>query len=123
MHMKSLFLKSEGDSPKNRIWDFLITFQEYDCSMKDIAKQSKIAYSTLKLLWPYFEKNKIVAHTRLVGRAKMYRINLKNPLVKAFTDYYYVVVKKETDKLLGGKEKISNAAGHHVSVGVYARGI
>lgn len=121
--MRSLFLKSEGDTPKNRIWDFLITFQEYDCSMKDIAKQSKIAYSTLKLLWPYFEKNKIVVHTRLVGRAKMYRLNLKNPLVKAFMDYYYVVVKKETDRIFGEKKELSNAAGHHVNVGAYARSI
>lgn len=102
--MKSLFLKSEGDNPKNRIWDFLITFQEYDYSMKDIADHSKVAYSTLKLLWPYFEKNKIAAQTRNVGRAKMYKLNLKNPIVKAFMNYYHIIVRKETDNLLDNKE-------------------
>ena len=118
--MKSLFLKSEGDTPKNRIWDFLITFQEYDYSMKDIAKQSKVAYSTLKLLWPYFEKNKTVIQTRNVGKAKMYRLNLKNPITKAFMAYYYVIVRKETDRLIGEKVRpgsfISSGAGIAVHV-------
>lgn len=105
--MKSLFLKSEGDNPKNRIWDFLITFQEYDYSMKDIADNSKVAYSTLKLIWPYFEKNKIVMQIRNVGRAKMYKLNLKNPIVKSFISYYYAVVRKETNGLLGEKNNKS----------------
>ena len=103
--MESLFLKSEGDNPKNRIWDFLITYQEYDHSMKDIAKQSKVAYSTLKLLWPYFEDNGIAIQTRNVGKAKMYKLNMKNPITKAFINYYYVIVKKETNKMMGDKEE------------------
>lgn len=121
--MKSLFLKSEGDTPKNRIWDFLITFQEYDYSMKDIAIQSKVAYSTLKLLWPYFEKNSIIVQTRNVGKAKMYRLNLKNPLAKAFINYYYVVVRKETDKLLGVKEERLGFTGHTAGIAVSAKNI
>lgn len=114
--MKSLFLKTEGDSPKNRIWDFLITYQEYDYSMKDIAKHSKVAYSTLKLLWPYFERNKIAVQTRNVGKAKMYKLNLKNPIVKAFVNYYYAVVKKETNKILGEEKDHKSIVSHGVGV-------
>lgn len=120
--MRSLFLKSEGDTPKNRIWDFLITFQEYDYSMNDVAKQSKVAYSTLKLLWPYFEKNDLVVQTRKVGRAKMYRLNLKNNVVNAFVNYYYTITKKETDKMLGEKhESKSSVGGHHAGISASAK--
>lgn len=119
--MKSLFIKSEGDTPKNRIWDFMITLQEYDYSMKDIAKHSRVAYSTLKLLWPYFEKNKIVVQTRKVGRAKMYRLNVRNKVVKAFMLYYYTIVKRETDKLLGEKEEKRDVTGHNAGAMAYAR--
>ena len=45
---KSVFLQEEGDTPKNRIWSFLIIHSEYDYSMKDIARYSKVGYTTLK---------------------------------------------------------------------------
>lgn len=89
---KSVFLKEEGDTPKNRIWSFLIVHSEYDYSMKDIAKLSKAGYTTLKKIWKKFRQKKIVIQTRTVGKAKMYRLNLKNPVVDRFIDFYWAVV-------------------------------
>jgi hypothetical protein len=89
---KSVFLQMEGNTPKNRVWSFLIIHSEYDYSMKDIARYSKIGYTTLKELWKEFKEKKIVVQTRVVGKAKMYRLNLKNPVVNKFIDYYWAVV-------------------------------
>ncbi|MBU0629052.1 MAG: hypothetical protein KKC75_07730 [Nanoarchaeota archaeon] len=89
---KSVFLKEEGNTPKNRIWSFLIVHSEYDYSMKDIARYSKVGYTTLKGLWKEFKEKNIVTQTRIVGKAKMYRLNLKNPVVNKFIDYYWAVV-------------------------------
>ena len=89
---KSVFLQEEGDTPKNRIWSFLIVHSEYDYSMKDIARYSKTGYTTLKEIWKEFKEKKIVVRTRDVGKAKMYRLNLKNPVVNKFIDYYWAVV-------------------------------
>jgi len=89
---KSVFLQEEGDTPKNRIWGFLIIHSEYDYSMKDIARYSKVGYTTLKALWKEFKKKKIVVQTRVVGKAKMYKLNLKNPVVSKFIGYYWAVV-------------------------------
>src|SRR3989344_4097352 len=89
---KSVFLQEEGNIPKNRIWSFLIVHSEYDYSMKDIARYSKVGYTTLKVLWKELKEKKIVVQTRVVGKAKMYRLNLKNPVVTKFIDYYWTVV-------------------------------
>ena len=105
MEQKSLFLKAYGDSPLLRVLDFLITFQEYDYSMKDIAKNAKIGYTTLKLFWKSLVDRKIIIQTRVVGKAKMYKLNKDNPEVKEFIKLYWLVIDRETDRLLKeGKE-------------------
>ena len=101
---KSVFLQEDGDNPKNRIWSFLIVHSEYDYSMKDIARYSKVGYTTLKVLWKGFKAKKIVMQTRIVGKAKMYRLNLKNPVVNKFIDYYWAVV----DSAIKKKDNIKN---------------
>ncbi len=90
--MKSVFLEQEGDTPKNRIWSFLIIHSEYDYSMKEIALHSKVGYTTLKRIWKEFRDNNIVVETRIIGKAKMYKLNLKNPVVEKFIDFYWAVV-------------------------------
>jgi len=90
--MVSAFLKVEGKTVKNRIWSFLIVHSDFDYSMKEIAKYSEVSYTSLKTIWEEFRQNKIVVQTRMVGKAKMYKLNLKNPVVIKFIDYYWAVV-------------------------------
>lgn len=98
--MVSAFLKIEGNTVKNRIWNFLIVHSEFDYSMKDIAKFSEVSYTALKEIWKELIKRKIVVHTRDVGKAKMYKLNRDNRLVEKFTDYYWSVVNTEAGKLI-----------------------
>ena len=97
---ESLFLKAYGDSPKLRVMEFLIAFQDYDYSMKEIAKNAEIGYTTLKEFWQDFIKRKIVRQTRIVGKAKMFKLNTENKEVQLFTKLYWMVVEKQTDKML-----------------------
>ena len=90
---KSVFLQEVGDTPKNRIWSFLIVHSEYDYSMKDIARYSNVGYTTLKEIWKEFREKNIVIELRIVGKAKMYKLNFKNPVVNKFIDYYWAVVE------------------------------
>jgi len=96
--MVSAFLKLEGDNVKNRIWNFLIVYSEFDYSMKDIADNSDVSYSALKLMWKDFVNRKIVVHTRDVGNSKMYKLNRDNPQVEKFVDYYWSVVSSAIEK-------------------------
>jgi len=114
---KSVFLQEEGDTPRNRIWSFLIIHSEYDYSMKDIARYSKVGYTTLKGLWKELKGKKIVVQTRSVGKAKMYRLNMKNPVVSKFIDYYWAVVESVVEKDL----KVNADYSPSVSAAVSAR--
>ena len=102
--MGSLFLKLEGNTVKNRIWNFLIIHSEFDYSMKDIARFSDVSYTALKEIWKEFVKREIVVKTRNVGKAKMYRLNRENPQVEKFVEYYWSVINSEVDEQLNIKK-------------------
>lgn len=121
---KSIFLQEEENTPKNRIWNFLIVNSEYDYSMKDIARYSKVGYTSLKKIWKEFREKKIVVQTRVVGKAKMYRLNLKNPVVNRFIDYYWAVVGSVVRKENNIKEDVgAGSVSASGAVPVYARGL
>ncbi len=101
--MVSAFLNLEGNTVKNRIWNFLILHSEFDYSMKDIAKFSDVSYTALKEIWKILIKRKIVIHTRDVGRAKMYKLNRENSQVEKFVNYYWSVVDSVVNKELNKK--------------------
>ena len=103
--MVSIFLKLEGNTVRNRIWNFLIVHSEFDYSMKDIAKFSDVSYTALKEIWKEFIKRKIVTNTRNVGKAKMYKLNRETPQVEKFIGYYWSIIDSEIDKQLR-KEKV-----------------
>ena len=83
----TLFLKAFGiKSPALRILDFLMDNKAYDYSKTDIAKGAGISRTTLSTAWENLEKPGLVIETREVGRAKMYKLNLKHPVVKKFIE-------------------------------------
>ena len=86
-HEETLFLRTLGiKSPLLRILDFLMDNKAYDYSKTDIAKGAGISRTTLSSNWEQLEKNGLVSETRLVGRAKMYKLNLKSPVVQKFIE-------------------------------------
>ncbi|MBI2660270.1 hypothetical protein HYX07_03860 [Candidatus Woesearchaeota archaeon] len=104
MENKTAFLETFGDSPTLRVLDFLIVNEDFDYSMTDIASLSGVGYSTLKLFWSRLEKNNIVIQTRTVGKAKMYKLNLTNPVIKKFRDFYWETTRQRVHEKF--KEKI-----------------
>ncbi len=84
---ETLFLKALGiKNPVLRILDFLMDNKAYDYSKTDIAKGAGISRTTLFTVWPNLEDNGLVKETRVIGRAKMYKLDLKNPVTKKFIE-------------------------------------
>ena len=100
MENKSVFLDVFGDTPINRILDFLVIHEEFDYSMKDIAENSGVGYATLKLFWPNLEKSKVVILTRTIGKAKLYRLNAKSKAVQRFKEFYWETARMQAEELL-----------------------
>ena len=103
---KTIFLQVFGDSPTLRVLDFLIVNEDFDYSMTDIADYSRVGYSTLKLFWGKLEKSNIVVQTRIVGKAKMYKLNTANLIVKKFRDFYWEITKQRVHKEIGEREEM-----------------
>jgi len=98
MEQKTVFLGIFGTSPLMRVLDFLVVNEEFDYSMKDIARLSGVGYATLKLMWPRLERNQIIRQTRTIGKAKMYRLNRGNLIIRKFKDFYWDITKQAVGK-------------------------
>ncbi len=80
MKIKSNFIRVFGDTPINRLWEFLIDSRGlFDYSMTDICEAADISWNTLKEIFPFFVREGIVKKTRRIGRATMYILNETRP--------------------------------------------
>ncbi|MEM2897122.1 MAG: winged helix-turn-helix domain-containing protein [Candidatus Bathyarchaeia archaeon] len=99
---QSLLLKTLGDSPKLRIIDFFIDNPLFDFTKKEVIEALGMSKQTFYKYFVDIEKYGIVAVSRKIGRAKLYKINLSNPLVKMLKEYEIQlslqIAEKETEK-------------------------
>ncbi|HIH92028.1 TPA: hypothetical protein HA281_04440 [Candidatus Woesearchaeota archaeon] len=82
MEQKSSFRLIFGDSPIVKVIDFFLDNREFDYSLTDIARNSDIGWSTLHGFWKELVALGIVTKTRRIGRAELYKLNLRSPVVK-----------------------------------------
>lgn len=98
MAEKSLFVEFMGDSPMMKVMDYLITERELDFSITDMAENAGIGRATLYRLWGDLIKNEIILHTRDVGKAKLFKLNIENAKIKKLIEIYDVLVIEELKK-------------------------
>jgi hypothetical protein len=103
MEIKSLegpstFLQVMGDSPKNRIIDFLLGEINYDFTLKEIAIKSKVGYATIKRIWSDFIKTTLVKPTRRIGKAVFYTYNQESEIGKSLRKFYLDIIFKAIEK-------------------------
>ena len=102
----SLFIKLLGDYPSIRVLNYLIIYRDLDYSLTDIAEGSEVAWSTLNILWPRLEKMNVVIKTREVGKAKMFRLNTTNSVVKELMNFADNLVWDNSKLYSKSKQKI-----------------
>ena len=90
--METLFRKALGDTPQIRVLEFLIEGRELDYSISDIAEGAEIGRTTLFRIWDDLIKNKIIKPTRQIGNAKLYILNIENPLVRKLVGVFDEVI-------------------------------
>ncbi|MBN1501905.1 hypothetical protein JW930_00035 [Candidatus Woesearchaeota archaeon] len=106
MEEKSVFVEYFGDYPLIRVLDFLILGRDIDYSMTEIAKNSCVGWTAFSEIWPRLVNKRIVAFTRKIGNAKLYKLNIKNPWVKELIKMDKVITKLETEKMLSKEMKL-----------------
>ena len=105
MENKSLFVEFFGNYPIIRVLDFLIENDIFDYSKKDICRDADVSWNTLETFWKKLEEKKIVVYTRKVGKASMYKLNTKNPIVKELVELDNKLMKGSLEKIGIDKEK------------------
>ncbi|MBU0629054.1 MAG: helix-turn-helix domain-containing protein [Nanoarchaeota archaeon] len=78
-----------------RVLDYLLTERELDFSITDIAENSGIGRATLYRIWDGLINNKIIIHTREVGKAKLFKINTANAKIKKLIEMYDMLTLDE----------------------------
>lgn len=106
----SIFVEFFGDYPFIRALDFLLENDGFDYSKKDIAKNADVSWNTLETFWSELEEMQIVSYTRQVGKAKMYKLNGQNPIVKQLHELDKRLLKASMEKIGKPVKTISMAA-------------
>jgi AraC-like DNA-binding protein len=78
----SLLVRALGYSSKMRIIDIFMTNPYFDFSREELVKELGMSKQTLYKNFRDLEELEIVKVSRKIGRATMYIINRKHPLVK-----------------------------------------
>lgn len=92
MDNETLFRKALGDTPKIRVLEFLIEGRELDYSISDIAEGAEIGRTTLFRIFDDLVKNKIIVNTRIIGNAKLYKLNIENNFVKKLIEIFDEII-------------------------------
>ena len=98
------FVEVFGSSPLIKVLDFLMTYREFDYSLSDIAKEGGVGWNTLHSFFFKLIEKGIVKETRQVGRAKLYKLNTDNPIVKKLIEINNLVTSKAVDEELKKQE-------------------
>lgn len=102
---KSIFLEVVGDTPKTRLFNFLITFKSFDYSMTDVARNACISYRNLQNILPALVKAGIVIETRKVGKARMFKLNEENITANALIKAHWLIIESVVSKKYGIAEQ------------------
>ena len=98
MENKSLFIEFLGDSPTVRVLDYLLTERDLDFSITDMAKNSGIGRATLYRIFYDLIKNKIIVPTRIIGKAKLYKLNKGNKAIQKLIEIDNALVLEDMKK-------------------------
>ena len=99
MEEKSVFIEFWGDRPLVRVLGFFLDNYLFDYSKTQIAKATGLSRVTVHPLVDKLEEVGVLKLNRVVGRAKMYLLNRKSPIVKRLMDLEDVILTKMEGKL------------------------
>jgi len=94
------FLEVLGDSPTNKVLDFLIENDRTSWSMNEIRDNANVGYSTLKLILPIMLKNDLIEVDKKIGKIKLYVIKKDGKIVKKIYELYNEINTLEINKLI-----------------------
>ena len=82
MEGKSILLEIFGEAPEVRLIDFFMDNPLFDFTKKDIIEELGMNKRTLYRIMPKLEEEGLVMISRKIGKAKLYRVNKENYIIR-----------------------------------------
>lgn len=105
---KTLLMQYLGDTPQLKIIDFFLENRS-DYSKKEIIENIGISKTTFYKVWDELMKFDIVKETRKYGKAQLYTLNEKSPLIKKLMALDAELGKQAMNKALEKEAKLVRA--------------
>ena len=86
-----------GDSPQTKILDFLADHPDFDYSISEIAKNSKVSRPTIYKIKDILLKKGLIIQTREQGGSPLYKLNIENKIVQVMLKFDFEIAKKLAD--------------------------
>ena len=91
-------IKSNRQHAENKSFGIFNRRKRTGYSVSDIAEGAGIGRTTLFRIWDDFVELGIVKPTRVIGNAKLYKVNLENAFVKKMVDLFDTLVIEPLNK-------------------------
>ena len=98
--MKTNFIHVMGDSPINRVLDFLIENDRESWTMVEIRDEANVGYSTLKIILPEMLKKDLIIVSKIVGKSRLFKINKNNIVTKKIYELYNAINENEIKRFI-----------------------
>ncbi len=95
---ESLLLKYLANSPTLRIIDFFLDNPLSDYSKNEVSQNLAMSRTTFFKYWKELEKSDALITTRKIGRAKMYKLDRLNAIVKQLICLDMAISRKAMEK-------------------------
>ena len=83
----SLIATVFGYSPQMRILNYLLDFPTNDFTKKEIIHALGMSKQTFYKYFDNLEETGMIKVSRAIGRAKLYKIDRSNPMIKTITEF------------------------------------
>ena len=100
----SLLLRAYGSSPQMKILDYLMEFPRNDFTQKEIIEALGMSKTTFYKYFDDLLEFSMIKINRKIAKAKLYSIDLSNPIVQSMKKNVDYISEKIADKALGHKE-------------------
>ena len=81
----SVFVEYFGASPYIKVLDFLLDGQEFDYAMTEVARGAGVGWSAFTKIWKKLLEKNIIVPTRIIGNAKLFKLNKKSSETSFFS--------------------------------------
>lgn len=98
--VKDNFSKVMGHPAKAKVFGFMMKEPQTDHSISQIAKGSHIGRTTLFRVWKSLIDSHMLIKTRVIGNAKMYKLDFANPIVEKLDEIHKILEESASKRKL-----------------------